>query len=424
MSAAVPAVGSFATLDDLDVDNRRVFVRVDFNVPLIAAENSDAIATVRDDTRITATLPTLKTLRERGAKLIIASHLGRPKGKRVPGLSMEPVGRRLAELLNTDVRLPDEVVGDAATKLVLDLRAGQVVLLENLRWEAGETKNDPRLAAALASLADVYVNDAFGACHRAHASVVGVPELLADRGAGRLLERELTTLSQLLDAPTRPFVAIVGGAKVSDKLGVLIALVDRLKKGDSLLIGGAMANTFLAAQGHELGASLMETDRFRDCKHVLSKAAARDVMVILPTDLRVGESLTAARAQVVNVNTVALGETERALDIGPQTALRCAEVIARAGTVLWNGPMGLSENPAFAEGTLAVARAVAGCSGFTVVGGGDSVAALVASGLADAIDHVSTGGGASLELLEGKTLPGVAALTLAAPLPDYSDYSE
>lgn len=409
MCAAVSAIGAPSTIDQLDVDNRRVFVRVDFNVPLTKV-GDDESPEVRDDTRIRAALPTLNALRERGAKLVVASHLGRPKGKRVSKLSMEPVGRRLAELLDTDVRLPDEVVGDGVTKLVSDLRAGQIVLLENLRWEPGETKNDPKLADALAALGDAYVNDAFGACHRAHASVVGVPERLGDKAAGLLLLEELQALSKLIDAPTRPFVAIVGGAKVSDKLGVLVALVDRLTAGDTLIIGGAMANTFLAAQGHGLGASLLEADRLRDATMVLEKAGARDVRVVLPTDLRIAESLEATSAQIVAVHAGPLGEAERALDIGPVTAKRCAEAIAGAKTVLWNGPLGLFENPAFAEGTFAVARAVADADAYTVVGGGDSVAAVVAADLADRIDHVSTGGGASLELIEGKTLPGVAAL--------------
>lgn len=393
----------FATLDDLDVDNRRVLVRVDFNVPLKKG-------TVRDDTRIRETLPTLRALRERGAKLVVCSHLGRPEGKGFEAeYSMEPVGGRLAELLGIDVKLADEVVGDGVTKLVSDLRAGEVVLLENLRFEAGETKNDPKLSAALAALCDAYVNDAFGASHRAHASVVGVPSLVAAKAAGRLLEAELDALSRLVEAPVRPFVAIVGGAKVSDKLGVLVALVERLQAGDTLVIGGAMANTFLAAQGRQLGASLMEADRFKDAERVLTKAAARDVTVVLPSDLRVGTSLEATEARVVGV-AYDLQPSERALDIGPQTAERCAQVIAKAGMVLWNGPMGLFENPAFAAGTLAVARAVADCPGFTVVGGGDSVAAVQQAGVADRIKHVSTGGGASLEYLEGKTLPGVAAL--------------
>lgn len=394
----------FDTLDDLDVDNRRVLVRVDFNVPLSKTR------TVRDDTRIRETLPTLRTLRERGAKLVVCSHLGRPEGRGFEAdYSMEPVGTRLAELLGIDVKLADEVVGDGVTKLVADTRAGEVVLLENLRFEAGETKNDPKLSAGLAALCDAYVNDAFGASHRAHASVVGVPQLVAAKAAGRLLEAELHALSRLVEAPVRPFVAIVGGAKVSDKLGVLVALVERLVAGDTLVIGGAMANTFLAAQGHSLGASLMEADRFKDAERVLAKAAARDVVVVLPSDLRVATSLEATEARVVSV-AYDLAANERALDIGPATAERCAGIIAKAGMVLWNGPMGLFENPAFAAGTLAVARAVADSPGFTVVGGGDSVAAVQQAGVADRIKHVSTGGGASLEYLEGKTLPGVAAL--------------
>lgn len=389
---------------DLDVDNRRVFVRVDFNVPL--AEGG----VVRDDTRIVSSLPTLKNLIERGAKLIIASHLGRPKGGYEAKYAMEPVAGRLAELLATEVRVPEEeVVGDAAIKLVADLRAGQVVLLQNLRFEAGETKNDPKLAAALASLADVYVNDAFGASHRAHASVVALPRLIRARGAGDLLLAEIAALSRLVEAPERPFVAIVGGAKVSDKLSVLVALVERLAAGDTLVVGGAMANTFLGAAGAELGASLQERDRYSDCKMILAKAAARDVRVVLPTDIRIGAGIEPTKARTVGALT-GLVPADMALDIGPDTAQAIAKVVARAKMVLWNGPMGLFENAAFAEGTRTVARALADCSGFTVVGGGDSVAAITEAGLSDRIDHVSTGGGASLEFLEGKVLPGVAAL--------------
>ncbi len=399
---------NFRTLDQLDVDNRRVFVRVDFNVPL----NDDR--TVRDDTRIVAAIPTLEELRAAGAKLVVASHLGRPKGKVVDKLSMQPVGERLSELLDVEIKLPDEVVGDAAKKLVADARAGDVILLENLRFEAGEEANDPTFAAALASLCDAYVNDAFGASHRAHASVVGIPALVAESAAGRLMEKELRSLARLLDAPERPFVAIVGGAKVSDKLGVLVSLVERLSPGDALIIGGAMANTFLAAEGVDLGKSLMESDRVADCKRVLASAAARDVRVILPSDLRVATSLEATQGRVHSLAGGGLGPDEMALDIGPGTTRRCTEAIAKAAMLVWNGPMGLFENPAFAAGTLDLAKAVADCPGFCVVGGGDSVAAVAQSGLADRIDHVSTGGGASLEFLEGITLPGVAAL---APKP-------
>jgi phosphoglycerate kinase len=393
-------------LADLDVDNRRVFVRVDFNVPLLPGGG-----TVRDDTRIQAAIPTLAQLRTRGARLIVASHLGRPKGKVVPALSMEPVAARLAALLDCDVRLPDEVTGDAATKLVGEARAGEVILLQNLRWDPGEEKNDAAFAAALADLADAYVNDAFGACHRAHASVVGVPERLPEKAAGLLLERELAALGRLVDSPEAPFCAVVGGAKVSDKLGVLVAVVDRLRAGDALVIGGAMANTFLAAGGADLGASLQEKDRYANCKMVLEKAEARDVEVVLPSDVLVGDGVEAEHARHVRLRGTALGASEMALDIGPESVERASAVIRRSKTVFWNGPMGLFENPAFAAGTLGVARAVAETEGYTVVGGGDSVAALQESGLADRIDHVSTGGGASLEFIEGKTLPGVAALT-------------
>jgi len=403
------------SLSDLDVDNRRVFVRVDFNVPL------DADGTVRDDTRIQAALPTLKALRERGARLVVASHLGRPKGAFKPELAMEPVGARLAELMECEVRVPaDEVVGDGVRKLVTDSTNKQIVLLQNLRFHPGETKNDPALADGLAELADAYVNDAFGACHRAHASVVGVPAKLAEHAPGLLLERELKSLRRLTEDPDRPFAAIVGGAKVSDKLSVLVALVERFSAGDSLIIGGAMANTFLAAAGAEIGASLHEPDRFGDCKTVLEKAAARDVQVILPTDVVVGHGLDTTDGRTLRLGAGGVGDEEMALDIGPDSVQRFSQVLARAKTIFWNGPMGLFENPTFAHGTLGIAKAVAESEAFSVVGGGDSVAALHQSGLADQIGHVSTGGGASLELIEGKVLPGVAALA-PAPKPHDSD---
>lgn len=393
-----------ASIADLDVDNRRVFVRVDFNVPLRDGE-------ISDDTRIRAALPTLVELRRRGARLVVASHLGRPKGTPNPALSMEPIGARLAELLECEVRLPDEVIGDGVTKVVADTRAGEVVLLQNLRFDPGETHNDEKFATALAALADTYVCDAFGACHRAHASVVGVPGRFHERAAGLLLHKEIEALTRLVERPDHPFVAIVGGAKVSDKLGVLVAIVDRLTRGDAVIIGGAMANTFLAAAGANLGNSLQERDRYADCRVVLEKAAARDVEVVLPLDLAIGSGLDATEARVQGAALV-VPAGNMALDIGPKTVERCAGVLARAKTILWNGPMGLFENPAFAHGTLGVAEAVAGSEAFSVVGGGDSVAALTVSGLADRIGHVSTGGGASLEFLEGKTLPGIAALTL------------
>lgn len=398
-------VGPIPSHRDLDVDNRRVFVRVDFNVPLGEG------GVVRDDTRIVASLPTLRSLIDRGAKLVVASHLGRPKGGYEAKYAMEPVAGHLAELLGREVRVPaEEVVGDATTKLAADLRPGQILLLQNLRFHPGETKNDPKLSAALAALCDAYVNDAFGASHRAHASVVGVPLLVHARGAGELLAGELAALSRLVDAPERPFVAIVGGAKVSDKLAVLVSLVERLTAGDTLVIGGAMANTFLGAAGHDMGDSLQERDRYSDCRMVIEKAKARDVDVVLPSDVRVGKGLQAEGGLVHVMDGAPIAAGSMALDIGPATERRCAAAIAGAKMALWNGPMGLFENPAFAAGTLAVAQALAGCKGFTVVGGGDSVAALHQAGLADRIGHVSTGGGASLEFLEGKVLPGVAAL--------------
>lgn len=391
---------------DLDVDNRRVFVRVDFNVPLRDGQ-------VRDDTRIRAALPTLTSLRARGARLVVASHLGRPKGEHRPELSMEPVARRLAELLDCEVRLPDEVVGDGVRKLVTDTRAESVVMLENLRFSPGETGDDPKFAAALAELCDAYVNDAFGVSHRAHASVHALPRLVPDRAAGSLVEAEVAALGRVLH-PQRPFAAVVGGAKVSDKLGVLVALVERLAAGDRVIIGGAMANTFLAARGASLAKSLIETDRFADCERLTQAAAARDISLMIPHDLVVGAGLDASEGEVVAAGPETRLESGRmALDIGPASRQRFAAAVGSAATVFWNGPMGVFENPAFAGGTMAMAAAVADADAYTVVGGGDSVAALAASGRAADIDHVSTGGGASLEYVEGRELPGLTALTRA-----------
>lgn len=402
----LPTLPSF---ESLDVDNRRVLVRVDFNVPLRGKGDAREVA---DDTRIRASLPTIEALLGRNARLILCSHLGRPKGKFDPEQSMGPVAGRLAELLNRPVRLPDEVVGDGVTKLVNDTRAGEIVLLENLRFHPGEEANDPEFARALAKLCDAYVNDAFGASHRAHASVVGVPALVRDHAPGLLMTAELQALGRLVDNIERPFVAVVGGAKVSDKLGILVALTERLAAGDAIVIGGAMANTFLLAQGRELGASLVERDRVNDCKRVFDKAAARDVRVVLPVDLRCGTALDSRTASVVTTDE-GVPEGRLALDIGPRSEVSFGGAIAKAKTLFWNGPMGVFENKAFASGTMAVAAAVAACPGYTVVGGGDSVAALNESGKADAIDHISTGGGASLEFVEGRELPGVVALAAA-----------
>lgn len=406
MAVAMPSMPSF---DELDVDNRRVLVRVDFNVPLRGHGDGREVS---DDTRIRAALPTLRALLERDARLIVCSHLGRPKGKFVEDLSMGPVAGRLAELLGRPVRLPDEVVGDGVTKLVNDTRAGELVLLENLRFEPGEEANDLEFARALAKLCDAYVNDAFGASHRAHASVVGVPQLVRDHAPGLLMTAELGALGRLAEGIEHPFVAVVGGAKVSDKLGVLVALTERLSAGDAIVIGGAMANTFLLARDRELGGSLVERDLISECKRVFDKAGARDVRVILPVDLRCGTGLDSSDARIVPVAD-GVPQGSLALDIGPRSEASFAGVVATAKTVFWNGPMGVFENPAFAQGTLAMAQAVADCPGYTLVGGGDSVAALNNSGRAGDIDHVSTGGGASLEFIEGRELPGVLALAAA-----------
>jgi phosphoglycerate kinase len=394
------------TLDDLDVDGRRVLVRVDFNVPL----KEGAVA---DDTRIRAALPTLTELRERGAALILVSHLGRPKD-REPELSLRPVAKRLSELLGVDAMLAPGVVGDDVTAAAHQLSPGEVLLLENVRYEPGETENDPTLAAGLAALAEVYVNDAFGAAHRAHASTEGVAHRVAQSAAGRLLEREVTTLNGILEHPAKPLVAVVGGAKVTDK----IAVIERfLGVADAILIGGAMCFPFFTAQGHEVGDSLCEAEGVEPARRALAKAAGaaggaggRGCRLELPSDLVLGDRF-AADAQRRELDGVDVPAGWMGLDVGAKTAQRYAAEIAKAGTLFWNGPMGAFELEPFAAGTRAVAEAVAAASGTTVVGGGDSVAALQQFGLADRVTHLSTGGGASLELLEGKRLPGVEALS-------------
>ncbi|MBS1868920.1 MAG: phosphoglycerate kinase [Actinobacteria bacterium] len=387
------------TLDDLDVDGRRVLVRVDFNVPL----KDGAVA---DDTRIRAALPTLNELRERGAALILVSHLGRPKD-REPELSMRPVAERLGDLLGAPVRLAPGVVGDEVTQLAHALHGGELLLLENVRYEPGETKNDPTLAHGLAALADVYVNDAFGAAHRAHASTEGVAHLLSQSAAGRLLEREVTTLNGILEDPAKPLVAVVGGAKVTDK----VAVIDRfLEVADAVLIGGAMCFPFFKAQGHAVGGSLCEEEGIEPARAALAKAAKGGARLELPSDLVLGDRF-GADAERRELDGVDVPDGWMGLDVGSRTAERYAAEIARAGTVFWNGPMGAFELAPFAAGTRAVAEAVAAAPGTTVVGGGDSAAALQQFGLAEQVTHLSTGGGASLELLEGKRLPGVEALS-------------
>ena len=386
------------TIRDLSFEGRRVFVRVDFNVPIKDGR-------VEDATRIEATLPTLRQLLEGGGRLVLASHLGRPKGKPDPRYSLEPVGAALAELLPCEVFFTDDCLSEAAAKIVNELRDGQVALLENLRFNPGEEANDETFARSLAKLADVYVNDAFGAAHRAHASVGALPRLFKERGIGLLMEKELETLDRLRNNAPRPFVAVLGGAKVSDKIGVLEALIERV---DALLIGGAMSNTFLAARGVELGKSKIESEKLALARSVMQRAEQRGVKLMLPSDLVVAQSLDAERGDVVAASQVPADAM--ALDIGPATIEAYRRVILPARALFWNGPMGVFEQPAFARGTLGVAHAGADCAGFTVVGGGDSLAAVNQAGLADRYDHVSTGGGASLEYLEGRTLPGIEAV--------------
>lgn len=390
------------SIDDVEVRGKRVLVRVDFNVPLEDGR-------VADDTRIRAHLPTIRMLSERGARIVLMSHLGRPKGRRVSELTLRPVAVRLAELLERPVRFVEVPVGDEATRAVEALNEGEVLLLENLRFDAGEEANDGLYADRLASLGDLFVNDAFGSAHRAHASTVGVARRLPAH-AGPLLLHEVGTLTHLLEAPTRPFVAILGGAKVSDKLGVMVNLVGRV---DTILVGGGMANTLLLAQGDEIGRSLAESSHVDQARAFLEHASARGTSVQIPGDVVVAESIDAAVGRVTDVATV---DGDLAIfDIGPETAARYASAIAGAATVFWNGPMGVAERAPFAEGTLTVARAVASSDGTTVVGGGDSIAALARAGLLQQISHVSTGGGASLELLEGRNLPGVDVIPDVVP---------
>jgi phosphoglycerate kinase len=386
------------SIADLPIEGRRVFIRVDFNVPLTPAKG------VADDSRIRASLPTIEHAIKRGARIILASHLGRPKGP-TPALSLEPVGARLAELLGKEVLLTDEAVGDGARKVVNDLRDGDVALLENLRFFAGEEANDEGFARQLASYADVYVNDAFGTAHRAHASTAGMIKYVSEKGAGFLMIKEVQFLGKLLGNVDRPYLAVVGGAKVSDKIAVLENLLGRV---DAFLIGGAMANTFIKAKGGNVGKSRVEEDKLALARAFLKKAEDRNVEVLLPVDVIVASGLDATEGTKAMSDHVPADAM--ALDIGPQAAAGFADRISRARTVFWNGPMGVFEKKPFAQGTVAVAKAVAACPGLTVVGGGDSVAAVNEAGVADRISHISTGGGASLEFIEGKTLPGIAAL--------------
>ncbi len=389
------STGSLPRLEDLPLQRgTRVLLRADFNVPL-----SDG-GRIEDDLRIRAALPTIEWLLDREAAVICCSHLGRPKGAPDPKYSMSPVAQRLADMMAIEVPLAPEVVGEQASAMAARMAPQSVMMLENLRFEPGETKGDEELGAALAALADCYVNDAFGAAHRAHSSVVGPPRHIPS-AAGRLLAAEIEALGGLLEDPARPFIALLGGSKVSDKIGVIDALLDRC---DLLLVGGAMASTFLAAQGHAVGDSLVELDQVEQCRTRLDSGK-----VSVPTDAVIAKEI-AADALTAVVTAADVPDGWKILDVGPSTATEYSAEVARAGTVFWNGPMGVFEVEPFAGGTRAVAEAVAACDGYTVVGGGDSAAALAKFGLADRVSHLSTGGGASLEFLEQGDLPGLRAL--------------
>jgi phosphoglycerate kinase len=389
---------------ELPIENKRVFIRVDFNVPMDGGK-------ITDDSRIKEALPTIKHAIERGARVILASHMGRPKPGKTEGLSLEPCGARLAELLGCEVHLPDDCIGDAPKKVIYDLRAGQVCLLENLRFHPEEEKDDEGFCQKLAELAEVYVDDAFGAVHRAHASVHGMAKLFRERGCGFLLEKEIASLGKLVTGPDKPYVAVLGGAKVSDKIAVVEALLERV---DVLVIGGAMANTFLAAKGLNMMASKIESDKLALARTLLEKAENKKVKVLLPTDVVVALALESTSGQVVRASEVPEGHM--ALDIGPESVAAFAKTFELARTVFWNGPMGLFEKAPFSKGTFGVAQALADSAAFTVVGGGDSAAAVHAApgNLAAKMKHISTGGGASLELIEGKKLPGIEVLRRSA----------
>jgi phosphoglycerate kinase len=389
------------TIEQLDLAGKRVFLRADLNAPLEGGA-------VSDDTRLTAVVPTIRRALQGGAAVVLASHLGRPKGRRDPKYSLAPVAERMAALLGQPVPLAPDCVGAETAALAKSLEPGQVLLLENLRFHPEEEANDDGFARELAALADCYVNDAFAAAHRAHASIAAITRHLQPAVAGLLMRSELDALGRILEAPQRPLVAILGGAKVSDKVALVEHLLDRV---NALLIGGGMAFTFLHALGHDVGRSLLELDRIEIARRVMDAARRRGVQVLLPTDAVVAASIDASGGRAVGIREIP-GD-QMGLDIGPRTVERFAEVIRTAGTVVWNGPMGVFERPPFAEGTLGVARAVASGTGFSVIGGGDTVAAVNQAGVADRIGYISTAGGAFLEFLEGRALPGVEALTEA-----------
>lgn len=388
------------TVEDLDVQGKKVLVRCDFNVPLQDGE-------ITNDKRIVAALPTIKYLMEHGAKVILCSHLGRPKGEYKPEFSLAPVAKRLSEYLGKEVKLAEdpEVVGENAKKMAAELADGDVMLLENVRYRKEETKNEENFSKELASLAELYVNDAFGTAHRAHCSTTGVAAFLPS-ACGYLIQKEIKFMGEALANPKRPLVAILGGAKVSDKIGVITNLLD---KCDTLIIGGGMAYTFMKALGHSIGTSLLEEDKIDLAREMMKTAEEKGVKFLIPVDNKVGKEYKPdTEAKVVNSDEIPDGWM--GLDIGPESQKLFADAIKGAGTVIWNGPMGVSEWDAFAQGTIAVANAVAESGAISIIGGGDSVAAVTKLGFADKMSHISTGGGASLEFLEGKELPGIAAI--------------
>ncbi len=386
------------TIEDIEVKGKKVLVRCDFNVPL-----KDGVIT--NDKRIVASLPTIKYLLAGGAKVILCSHLGRPKGEVVPEFSLKPVAARLSELLGIEVKMACDVVGECAQKLAADLKEGEVLLLENVRYEKGETKNDPELSKKFADLADIFVNDAFGSAHRAHSSTTGVADYIPAVG-GYLINKEIEFIGGALEAPKRPLVAILGGAKVADKIGVITNLIDKV---DTLIIGGGMAYTFMKSLGYNIGTSLLDEENVETAKEMMAKAEAKGVKFLIPVDNKVGKEYDENTENMV-VDSDKIPDGWMGLDIGPKTEKLFSDALVGAGTVIWNGPMGVSEWENFASGTIAVATAVANSGAISVIGGGDSVAAVTKLGFADKMSHISTGGGASLEFLEGKELPGIAAL--------------
>ncbi len=386
------------TVEDLQVAGKKVLVRCDFNVKM---ENG----VITSDKRIVASLPTIKYLIANGAKVILCSHLGRPKGEVVPEFSLAPVAARLSELLGQEVKMAKDVVGESAQALARDLKDGEVLLLENVRYEKGETKDDPELSKKFADLAELYVNDAFGSAHRAHSSTTGVADYLP-AACGYLIQKEIEFIGGALENPKRPLVAILGGAKVSDKIGVITNLID---KCDTLIIGGGMAYTFMKALGHNIGTSLLEADKVELAAEMMKKAEEKGVKFLIPVDNKVGKEY-APDTEAMVVNSDDIPDGWMGLDIGPKTQAIFADAVKDAGTVIWNGPMGVSEWANFASGTIAVATAIAESNAISIIGGGDSAAAIQKLGFADKMSHISTGGGASLEYLEGKELPGIAAL--------------